>query len=364
MSTSPNMYVTMIYYDGKHYEGPNGVQFEGKTKMLKIKRGTTYNELKERIQQKLGLQGSQCVQRMIARVETTVGKDAIYYIGNDICDDEDVECVIDAIVDRKFQNFIEIYVELDCGQSSSAPMHTRSEPYFGHEERVVDLSAPAHVISQITLREIDEDEQDADMDSDEDGEPESVIPLGDTSDTDVEGDFDADTSSPSPGSQVTRPLRVDPVSSGSEVEPFWNESSHYTFINWAHPNDETEILYGDDDDHGGWQLGDPLYLYQEFRSKSEMQHAVKLYCMKAHRTAVVAKSDDRRFVMKCRHHNDGCPWYVRALLPKNGNTWVVSKWVKEHTCLNQGLTRDHRQLDSDVICATIINMYYSIYLTS
>ena len=108
---------------------------------------------------------------------------------------------------------------------------------------------------------------------------------------------------------------------GLESEAFWNKSPHYSSINWAHCDNDIDMLYGDDEGQGGWHLGDPLYLSQQFRSKSEMQHAVKLYCMKSHRTAKVAKSDEHRFVMQCRHHADGCPWYMRAILPKNGNSW-------------------------------------------
>ncbi|XP_061358519.1 uncharacterized protein LOC133302718 [Gastrolobium bilobum] len=211
-------------------------------------------------------------------------------------------------------------------------MHTRSPQYVGQEDRFVDLSAPAQVLSKITSREEDKEKEMEDMDCDEEGEPDSVILLGDTSDTNVEGDLDTDTNLVDLSSPVMPPLHVDPVSSGNLM------------------------LYGDDDLHDGWQLGDPLYLYQEFRSKSEMQHAVKVQCMKAHRTTVVSKSDEHRFVMKCRNHDDSCPWYMRAMLPKDENTWVVNKWGKDHTCLNQGLTRDHKQLDSEVVCATIISM--------
>ncbi|KAK4263348.1 hypothetical protein QN277_028771 [Acacia crassicarpa] len=324
--------------------------------MMKIKRGTTYNELKERIYQKLGLHGSQCIHRLIAKVETIVGKDNIYYISNDICDDEDVECVIDVFANRRAQNFIEIYVELESGESSSIPMHTKSARYFVQEDTPVAVSAPLQVLSQVTLLDEGEDEEDENLHIEEDDEYERFIPLGDNSDTDVEGDFDRDMSPVNPGTATMPPLRVDPIRSGPESEPFWNESPHYCQINWAQCDDDMEMLYGGGDNHGGWQLGDPLYLYQEFHSKAEMQHAVKLYCMKSHRTAKVAKSDDHRFVMQCQNHADGCPWYMRAISPKNGNGWVVRKWGQEHTCVNQGLAWDHRQLDSDVICAAIISM--------
>ncbi|KAK4267054.1 hypothetical protein QN277_023894 [Acacia crassicarpa] len=153
--------------------------------MMKIKRGTTYNELKERIYQKLGLHGSQCIHQLIAKVETIVGKDSIYYISNDICDDEDVECVIDAFANRRAQNFIEIYVELESGESLSIPMHTKSAWYFGQEDTPVAVSAPLQVLSQVTLPDEGEDEEDENLHIEEDDEYERFIPLGDNSNTDV-----------------------------------------------------------------------------------------------------------------------------------------------------------------------------------
>ena len=68
-----------------------------------------------------------------------MGKDSVYYISSDVCDDEDLECVIDAFANRTSQNFIEIYVELESGESSSIPMHTRSAQYFGQEDRPVGV---------------------------------------------------------------------------------------------------------------------------------------------------------------------------------------------------------------------------------
>ncbi|KAK4254710.1 hypothetical protein QN277_010052 [Acacia crassicarpa] len=319
--------------------------------MMKIKRGTAYNELKERIHQKLGLHGSQSIHRLIAKVETVVGKESVYYIRNDICDDEDIECVIDAFDNRTLQNFIEIYVELESGESSSIPMHRRSAQYYGQEDRPVGVSAPPQVLTDEV-----EEEEDENMHSDDEDDLERFIPLGDSSDTDVEGDFDAHMDPVSSRTITMPPLRVDPVSSVPESDPFWNESPHYSSINWAVCDDDMDTLYGDDDKQDGWQLGDPLYLGQQFPSKSELQHAVKLHCMKSHRTSKVYKSDERRLLMRCEHHANGCPWNMRAIVQHNGNSWMVRKWANDHTCLNQSLTRDHKQLDSDIICAAIISM--------
>ena len=217
MSSSPNTYVTVIYHSGRHFEGPDGVQFEGKTKMMKIKRSTTYNELKNRIYQKLELHGRQYIHRLIAKVETIVGKDSVYYISNDICDDEDLECVIDAFDNRKSQNFIEIYVELESGESSSVPMHTRYPQCYGQEDRPVNLSAPSQVLSEVTLTDEEEEEEDEEyenMHNDEEDEFDMFMPLGDSSDTDVEGDFDARTNPVNSRGETLPPLRVDPVRSG------------------------------------------------------------------------------------------------------------------------------------------------------
>ncbi|XP_061349008.1 uncharacterized protein LOC133294371 [Gastrolobium bilobum] len=103
-------------------------------------------------------------------------------------------------------------------------------------------------------------------------------------------------------------------------------------------------------------MGDDLYVNQEFESKESVQKAIKCYCMKNYRTAALEESKKSKLLMKCVNYVEGCPWRVRAMLPRWRDRWIVTRWGGKHTCVNPYLSQDHRQLDSDFICSCILGM--------
>ncbi|XP_061356980.1 uncharacterized protein LOC133301373 [Gastrolobium bilobum] len=121
------------------------------------------------------------------------------------------------------------------------------------------------------------------------------------------------------------------------------------------PDNEEEE---EDEDTLSWfvTIGEEMYLKQEFRSKRNVQAAIKHYCMNKHQEAVVVESTTKKLSIKCRKHEEGCNWRVRAIKPKNSSNWVVSKWVGRHTCVSATLSQDHRQLDSQFISEAILDM--------
>ena len=80
--------------------------------------------------------------------------------------------------------------------------------------------------------------------------------------------------------------------------------------------------------------------------------------MKEHHEAVVVESNRTILSMKCRNHEQGCEWRVRAIKSKKSNTWVVTKWVGNRSCVSQILSQDHRQLDFEIISEAIIGMMH------
>ena len=98
---------------------------------------------------------------------------------------------------------------------------------------------------------------------------------------------------------------------------------------------------------------------QEFALKNDLQAAAKHYCMKQHHEAQVVESTTAKYSMKCRNQEQGCDWRVQAIKPKNSNAWVVTKWVGSHSCVNQNLSQDHKQLDSEIIFDVIIGMMHN-----
>ncbi|XP_027347954.1 uncharacterized protein LOC113859354 [Abrus precatorius] len=84
--------------------------------------------------------------------------------------------------------------------------------------------------------------------------------------------------------------------------------------------------------------------------------AIKHYAMRKHQTFFVVESKATTYVVKCVNHNSGCPWRVRASLPKNGDKWKIIKWGGAHTCVNASISQDHQKLDSKFICLCILGM--------
>lgn len=145
--------------------------------------------------------------------------------------------------------------------------------------------------------------------------------------------------------------------------PFWNSAPHYSYINWAHPDEETDFFPGSDVG-GSWELGDDLYVGLRFESKEDAKMGLKYYCFKRHQTYKILESKPTYFTANCPNHLDGCLWRMRARMDKNIDKWVISRWVGPHTCVNPMRSQDHTKMTSDVICSYILGMIVVIYIIS
>ena len=140
---------------------------------------------------------------------------------------------------------------------------------------------------------------------------------------------------------------------GSTVQPFWTETSHYTNINWDYPDQEQ---LWDVNLPSTWAVGQELYVGLEFDTKKEVQNAVKQYLLKVHQTMRVAESKSNKYIVNCPKTGTDfpCPFYMRAIQSKRTDRWKVTQWGGPHTCLNTSLTQDHQNLDSHLICVSIL----------
>ncbi|XP_061352669.1 uncharacterized protein LOC133297519 [Gastrolobium bilobum] len=322
----------------------------------------SYDTLKKKISDKLQLQANQIVSCLTLRFLVSGDQ----YTGVEIADDDDIELMISALQQQPRMRVLELYVEINSVGSSLLPIRSLDiniQPFSSNDDRFGSSSEAAPIHRLNTSREDNDDAWN--MDSNEDGEDdgEGQIPDGNSSNTDMEDDFDVDLV---PHDSPTTLNIASPVASfglvserthqveGQTHTPFWNESPHYTYINWDHPDQERDIPDGDVE--GSWQIGDELFVKQEFEDKQAVQMAIKYHCMKVHQTAFVAESNRNLLYMKCQNYANGCPWRVRAMLPKYGNRWIITRWGGRHTCVNPYRSQDHKQLDSNFICSCILGM--------
>src|ERR1044072_7494118 len=114
------------------------------------------------------------------------------------------------------------------------------------------------------------------------------------------------------------------------MTPFWNETPHYTNINWQYPDQETDFYPGMDV-VGEWQLGDELYKWQILDSKEDVISALKRYCFKFHQTYKVLESKPAYFTVIFLNHENGCPWRLRAMSSKKTGDRKSTRLNSSHT---------------------------------
>ncbi|KAH1242069.1 hypothetical protein GmHk_07G019485 [Glycine max] len=273
------------------YKTDDGITFEGPKKAIQIKRGK--------------------------------------YIALQICDDEDVETMIESFEQQQEMSVIELCVEVDvagasainftnsllsCGnnmshnESGSARAGTNSEEDFDDDDYLISNSYV-------------EDSLDEDEDIDE------------ISDTDDEA------------TRLIEPLTIVEVRLHSRI----------LLLTISHP-DQVEIC--DLDMGSNFNMGQELYVGMEFDTKSAVKNALQQYVMKVHQSFKVVKSKSQKYVVCCGNRSDDipCPFYMRAILSKKNYTWKVTQWGGPHNCLNMSITQDHDKLDSDLIATCVLGM--------
>ncbi|XP_061346563.1 uncharacterized protein LOC133292200 [Gastrolobium bilobum] len=210
--------------------------------------------------------------------------------------------------------------------------------------------------TQSTIASGDESDYmvDVEPDNEEEEEDEDTLLENDHDQNDSDGGDDEHHDNPITQETVIPTSKNVVIPPSSDMTPFWDDIPHYEAVNFDYPN--KDILDVEGLGRGPWTRGDEMYVKQEFRSKSDVQAAIKHYCMNEHQEVVVVESTTTKLSMKCHKHEEGCNWRVRAIKPKNSNGWVVIKWVGKHSCVSTILSQDHKQLDSYFISEAILDM--------
>ena len=108
-----NSIITVLYFNGRVYEDSDGVIFEGSKKAIQIKRGISFNALKKKIGDKVKLENNEIISTISCRFLVS-GK----YVALQICDDEDVETMIESFQQQQQMSVLELYVEKDVAGGS------------------------------------------------------------------------------------------------------------------------------------------------------------------------------------------------------------------------------------------------------
>ncbi|XP_021975487.1 uncharacterized protein LOC110870611 [Helianthus annuus] len=90
-----------------------------------------------------------------------------------------------------------------------------------------------------------------------------------------------------------------------------------------------------------------------FNDKEEFTRLVKLHSIKTHKHFEVVESKPTTWYIKCKLHDQGCKWHLRASKRKRSGSFEIIKYTGPHTCLHSMITQDHPNLDATLIAQEI-----------
>ncbi|KAH1233890.1 hypothetical protein GmHk_09G026226 [Glycine max] len=298
-----NSIITVLYFNGRVYEDNDGVIFECSKKAIQIKCGISFNALKKNLE----------IRFLVSRK----------YVALQICDDEDVETMIESFQQQQM-SVLELYVENDVAGGSmfhSVNSVTSCRHNLSHHE--------SELLRNIRNLHDDEDDDDDYLASN------SYVEESLDEDDSVEGISDTDD-------EVTDIIEL-------------NDALHYNNINWSHPNEEDICGL---DMPTTFNVGQELYVGVDFDSKDAVKNALKQYVMKVHQSFKVVETKSHKYIVCCPNNSaeSPCPFYMKAILSKKTDAWKVTQWGGPHTCLNMSMTQDHEKFDSDLIATCVVGM--------
>ncbi|KAL5165164.1 hypothetical protein HKD37_18G050335 [Glycine soja] len=318
-----NSIITVLYFNGRVYEDNDGVTFEDSKKAIQIKRGISFNALKKKLEIRFLVSGK--------------------YVVLQICDDEDVETMIESFQQQQQMSVLELYVEKDVAGGSmfhAANSVTSCGRNVSHHE--------SELPRNISNLHVDDDDDDDDYLASNSYVEESF----DEDDSD-DGISDTDDEV----TDIVEPVSIVHPSEGvPEIQnSFWNDAMHYNNINWSHPDEEDICGL---DMPTTFNVGQELYVGMDFDSKDAVKNALKQYVMKMHQSFKVVETKSHKYIVCCPNNieESPCPFYMRAILSKKTDAWKVTQWGGPHTCLNMTMTQDHEKLDSNLIATCVVGM--------
>ena len=133
--TKMNPISTFVYYNGRIFNGEYGITFEGSHKGFRIRnRNISFRSLKQKITEKLELGSNHIISSITFRFLASPNPPV--YTTLSICDDDDVELMIESFEQNSLMTMMEFYVETAEVGGSSIPVSTypvNTPPMFTSE---------------------------------------------------------------------------------------------------------------------------------------------------------------------------------------------------------------------------------------
>ncbi|KAH1247483.1 hypothetical protein GmHk_06G017382 [Glycine max] len=207
------------------------------------------------------------------------------YVALQICDDKDVETMLESFQQQDQMSILELYIEKDVAGGSMFHF-ANSLTSCGKTLSNNEAQSPRNV-SNLHGHEDDDDDDDylvsnsyVEESLDEDDSVDNI------SDTDDEV------------TDMIQPVRIVHPAEGVEgiQNPFWNDALHYNNINWSHPDEEDICGL---EMPSNFNVGQELYVGMDFDNKDAVKNALKQYVIKVHQGFKVVESKSNKYVVCC-----------------------------------------------------------------
>ena len=92
-----------------------------------------------------------------------------------------------------------------------------------------------------------------------------------------------------------------------------------------------------------------------FNSKEKLKRAVTIWSLKKNKEFKVVTSNKSLWVARCKFHTSlGCLWFLRGR-KVGDNLWKIGKYIENHRCETEGISRGHANLNTNLIASLILN---------
>ena len=349
----------LCYMNGEIIDHPDGVRYScPPKKAILISNRISFDDLETKICHALSIDRTCVKLRMIFRYPICAANGSINHVQVPIGDDSDVRVMFNVVEQSSPPGTIEMYLE-------TSPRDHQSLSTSCIRPVDVEVAGPSMQMEEENMSPIGSNSapsprivhnSNGNVETKNGVITEAImmlaknfvdIPAG-NDDADVklfdeDGDYEDDADTDSPAKEVTL--------SGGEHEV---SSQMFKELNCDVINSKsTETLLTTS---ASWSGSNDLFKGMRFKSKADLQDAVKRYSIRKNQQLIVIESEPNLWAVKCRKWSEGCKWRLRACRRKTHGMFEITKYNKPHTCVYPKPSQDHSQLDSTLIANEIQNV--------
>jgi hypothetical protein len=367
---APTMYIVYLRFNGEIIYGQNGAEYQGsQMKFIRVHRGISFVELETKMFNALQLDNQSHRITVTYRCPQEVISPHINYMILLIIDHDGVNLMFDMLDATPELKGIELYISVeDCVGEGVEPLTQdygdglEAEDCVGEDvqQMTVDDTTPFTQPSTVggctpQLHEIPTSVEDCGPSTRHEYVPLEVNPLHGVhdmmmvkftaNDEEENTDYDNDAYFDDDDDETTD-VHNDEV---DDVVPSLKpKSSSFTTNTWDNINDTINDTSLNDEvtPLDSWDKKQELRKGLFFKSKIEVQYALKVYSSSCNQEYKVKESNKTKLHVCC---SNGCSWRMRACMCSTHGFWEITKYNGPHTCRHPNIRKDGKVFDSNFI---------------